>query len=606
MNFQAINSDIDNSAFQSSKININNNIPSRNSPIISSNSSPINPATSTTNSIVSTATVTTTTNANGTTVSKLTNTNKSSNDFVRIIYGILQGEFYPDIISWSESGDSFVVLDTGKFTTKILPNHFKHSNFASFVRQLNKYDFHKVKRSAEEKKKWKYGEQSWEFCHPLFKKDNDLGLNNIKRKITNSQKKNLIIDSSNNNSNLILNGDVTDLNTVLSNYTLKNNFEKSNKIIQTLQNELSITKNNSLETKVQLQKLNSKYNTLIESMMVFKNVHQNLLDDFNLLLTTVSNNGIKLPDRLQRNNESNTTNNNNGYPSSNINMNLSHDEFFQQMNPLLQNNVLFPNNTTNNNNTKNNSGLSPTNPIIAKPSIHDINSNMNNLNNNNDSDYILRKGFHVLLVEDDQICIKLCSKFLRKYGCTVRVVTDGLTAISVLENFRFDLVLMDIVMPNLDGATATSIVRNFDSYTPIIAMTGNIEDHDLITYLQHGMNDILAKPFTKIDLHSMLVRYLRDKIPLCEQSVNNNEQQTTNLQSNSNENTNNNIDSNANSNNSNVKKETSINSNEKINVNNNDISNTNNNSNSNNNNNNNNGIDDLLVEMPPQKKPRAS
>lgn len=60
-------------------------------------------------------------------------------------------------------------------------------------------------------------------------------------------------------------------------------------------------------------------------------------------------------------------------------------------------------------------------------------------------------------------------------------------------------------------------MRSFDNQTPIIAMTGNIEDQDLVTYLQHGMNDILAKPFTKDDLHSMLIRYLRNRVPLSEQ-----------------------------------------------------------------------------------------
>lgn len=116
--------------------------------------------------------------------------------------------------------------------------------------------------------------------------------------------------------------------------------------------------------------------------------------------------------------------------------------------------------------------------------------------------------FHVLLVEDDNVCIKLCQKFLMKYGCTVQVVTDGLSAVDVVGKVKFDLVLMDIVMPNLDGASATAIIRNFDSQTPIIAMTGNIEDQDLLTYLEHGMTDILAKPFTKDDLYMMLEKHL--------------------------------------------------------------------------------------------------
>lgn len=49
------------------------------------------------------------------------------------------------LVSWSPNGDSFTVKDMNEFTKIILPRMFKHSNFASFVRQLNKYDFHKIK-----------------------------------------------------------------------------------------------------------------------------------------------------------------------------------------------------------------------------------------------------------------------------------------------------------------------------------------------------------------------------------------------------------------------------------------------------------------------------
>lgn len=52
----------------------------------------------------------------------------ASNDFVRKLFNILESNQYSNIVRWSNTGDSFVVLDTGKFTTQILPNHFKHSN----------------------------------------------------------------------------------------------------------------------------------------------------------------------------------------------------------------------------------------------------------------------------------------------------------------------------------------------------------------------------------------------------------------------------------------------------------------------------------------------
>ena len=60
-----------------------------------------------------------------------------------------------DIVSWGPEGDCFVVKDMNDFTKSILPRIFKHSNFASFVRQLNKYDFHKVKNSDDSQ----FGEQ---------------------------------------------------------------------------------------------------------------------------------------------------------------------------------------------------------------------------------------------------------------------------------------------------------------------------------------------------------------------------------------------------------------------------------------------------------------
>lgn len=54
-----------------------------------------------------------------------------------------------NVVSWGPKGDSFVVKDMNEFTKSVLPRIFKHSNFASFVRQLNKYDFHKVKTSDD-------------------------------------------------------------------------------------------------------------------------------------------------------------------------------------------------------------------------------------------------------------------------------------------------------------------------------------------------------------------------------------------------------------------------------------------------------------------------
>ena len=68
---------------------------------------------------------------------------------------MLEDASFSHVVSWGPQGDCFVVKDMNEFTKSILPRMFKHSNFASFVRQLNKYDFHKVKNTDD----YEYGEQ---------------------------------------------------------------------------------------------------------------------------------------------------------------------------------------------------------------------------------------------------------------------------------------------------------------------------------------------------------------------------------------------------------------------------------------------------------------
>lgn len=98
-------------------------------------------------------------------------------DFIVKLYKMLM-ETDGQAVSWSDSGSSFVIIDISEFTKNLLPSHFKHGNFASFVRQLNKYDFHKVK--TEDSKK--YGTQAWEFSHYKFIKGQPQLLPQIKRK----------------------------------------------------------------------------------------------------------------------------------------------------------------------------------------------------------------------------------------------------------------------------------------------------------------------------------------------------------------------------------------------------------------------------------------
>ncbi|KAJ1654101.1 kinase-regulated stress-responsive transcription factor skn7, partial [Coemansia sp. RSA 25] len=101
-------------------------------------------------------------------------------DFVKKLFRMLEDEAHHEIVSWGHEGDSFVVKDPNEFSKFVLPQHFKHNNFASFVRQLNKYDFHKVKVAEDNKR---YGDEAWEFQHPKFQHNRPDLLEKIKRKI---------------------------------------------------------------------------------------------------------------------------------------------------------------------------------------------------------------------------------------------------------------------------------------------------------------------------------------------------------------------------------------------------------------------------------------
>jgi CheY-like chemotaxis protein len=87
----------------------------------------------------------------------------------------------------------------------------------------------------------------------------------------------------------------------------------------------------------------------------------------------------------------------------------------------------------------------------------------------------------------------LCEMF----DCTSEQAVDGLEALAAVQARRFDLILMDIKMPRMDGVAATRAIRALPgtvSRTPIIALTANADPEDVRSYLEAGMNDVVEKP----------------------------------------------------------------------------------------------------------------
>ncbi|KAI7883413.1 hypothetical protein K492DRAFT_229584 [Lichtheimia hyalospora FSU 10163] len=104
-----------------------------------------------------------------------------TNTFVHKLYNMVVDNQYQHLIAWTYTGSSFVVCNIMEFSRDVLPKHFKHNNFSSFVRQLNMYGFHKVNKSPRGHRTLAEN-QIWEFSHPRFLRDRPDLLDEIKRK----------------------------------------------------------------------------------------------------------------------------------------------------------------------------------------------------------------------------------------------------------------------------------------------------------------------------------------------------------------------------------------------------------------------------------------
>ncbi|KAF8582339.1 hypothetical protein K439DRAFT_1618399 [Ramaria rubella] len=580
-----------------------------------------------------------------------------TSDFVKKLYKMLQDNTYSDVVCWGSGGDCFIIKDMTEFTKSILPRMFKHSNFASFVRQLNKYDFHKVKNNEENT----FGDHSWTFRHPDFQADRREALENIKRKVPSQRK-------SANTKASVAPSNSTGPPTLTASPSSPASPPDSN-IIQSMQSQIDRLSRTVEEMSTHFRSLEHNYQSVLGEMVNFQRnmaqqdgLMQNLIQYFLQLENGRVEPTCHLPDDgadsvdwtplslpfpgKQKEDQSvqlPPTENQfvpaseaqriigGAYPETDVAR-----ASFEQMNeisrrantagmqftgaatpplsgspvpgrsgsPLTRQDALQrieelqrarPTSAQGRDEAQNQSS-SPSQEQQQQqqsptfPSIPDGLSNLSggSLNGNANGDVpfpglqvftvghllprssaalddgtwsfdpstlqlpappavtqsatsyagltagpsksngvarrvptpqrlrVRRSTFvpgwavppRVLLVDDDAVSRKLSSKFLQVFGCTIDVAVDGVGAVNKMNLEKYDLVLMDIVMPKLDGVSATSLIRQFDPMTPIISMTSNSKPNEILTYYSHGMNDILPKPFTKEGLLDMLEKHL--------------------------------------------------------------------------------------------------
>lgn len=122
----------------------------------------------------------------------------------------------------------------------------------------------------------------------------------------------------------------------------------------------------------------------------------------------------------------------------------------------------------------------------------------------------------ILLVEDNLLNQKVVTFNLRKYNYKVTAVTNGIDALKEIKNNTFQLILMDLMLPGMNGYEITQEIRRIEKENkienpvPIIAITANTLDNDRQKCFDVGMNEYLSKPFTAEQLIEKVREFIRE------------------------------------------------------------------------------------------------
>ncbi|GGG20475.1 histidine kinase [Dokdonia pacifica] len=144
--------------------------------------------------------------------------------------------------------------------------------------------------------------------------------------------------------------------------------------------------------------------------------------------------------------------------------------------------------------------------IDLEANISDESEARKNLENEGTAIHVF-ENVHILVVDDNRINQKITQKILEKRQFKCSLADDGEQAIALVKENTYDLILMDIHMPKVDGVEATKEIRKFNTEVPIVALTAVELDEMRATIMNSGMNDIILKPY---DISQFLTTILRN------------------------------------------------------------------------------------------------
>ena len=126
----------------------------------------------------------------------------------------------------------------------------------------------------------------------------------------------------------------------------------------------------------------------------------------------------------------------------------------------------------------------------------------------------------ILIVDDEENLRKAVAKYAKFHGYSVEEASNGEEAVQLCRSKRFDLILLDLMMPGMDGIAACRAIRTF-SDTPIIVLTAKNEEYDRIIGFESGADDYVAKPFSPKELMLRInavlkrTRRAKERAPVC-------------------------------------------------------------------------------------------
>ncbi|MGL4944175.1 MAG: ATP-binding protein [Thermoguttaceae bacterium] len=125
----------------------------------------------------------------------------------------------------------------------------------------------------------------------------------------------------------------------------------------------------------------------------------------------------------------------------------------------------------------------------------------------------LLRGAKILLAEDNKVNQIVAAELLKTLGVELTIVGNGIEAVEAVKSNRYDLILMDVQMPEMDGLEATRQIRNLDIHNartvPILALTANAMESDYNSSISAGMNDHIRKPIEPKRLYETLIKWIK-------------------------------------------------------------------------------------------------